>query len=120
MLTDPIIITDKSSRYHTKSPSFKVINLPNMAVNPARKTAICNCMNAFFISLYLSFLWYQLLFSNLVYHSNFSFFRNQYFPHFRSSKDILAFTIRPISVFQMKNKLGPAATICFIQFKIKV
>ena len=38
-----------SNRYHTNNPSFKWINLPNTPVKPARKTEICNWINAFFM-----------------------------------------------------------------------
>ncbi|HEY4936695.1 MAG TPA: hypothetical protein VII44_08950, partial [Puia sp.] len=36
-------------RYQTKTDSFSVISLPNTPVKPARKTAICNWRNAFFM-----------------------------------------------------------------------
>ena len=41
--------TVNSILYHTSSPSFKVINLPKTPVNPQRKTAICNLINAGFM-----------------------------------------------------------------------
>jgi hypothetical protein len=39
------------SRYQTSNPSFRLINLPKMLVNPARKTATCNWIKAFFIRM---------------------------------------------------------------------
>src|SRR5258707_13481542 len=35
-------------RYHTSKPSLRVISLPNTPVSPARRTAICSWINAFF------------------------------------------------------------------------
>ena len=46
----PSVITVMNKRYQTRSPSLSVINLPNMAVNPAKKTATCNWISAFFIN----------------------------------------------------------------------
>ena len=40
---------DISMRYQTSKASFKVISRPSIPVNPARKTAICNWINAFFM-----------------------------------------------------------------------
>lgn len=46
---NPNITSAASNLYHTINPSFNMISFPKMAVNPARKTATCNWMNAFFI-----------------------------------------------------------------------
>ena len=45
----PNVSTVISNLYHTSRPSFSPINFPKMAVKPAKKTAVCNCNNAFFI-----------------------------------------------------------------------
>src|ERR1700744_348099 len=37
-----------NSRYQTSNPSLREISLPRMPVSPARRTAICSWMNAFF------------------------------------------------------------------------
>lgn len=42
------VMTVINKRYKTSTPSFNEINFPRMAVKPAKKTAICNWMNAFF------------------------------------------------------------------------
>ena len=47
----PRVRTVSSSLYHTSSPSFSPMSLPRMAVKPAKKTAMCNCKNAFFIAV---------------------------------------------------------------------
>ena len=36
----PKVTTVIKSRYQTNNPSFSIINLPSMAVKPAKKTAI--------------------------------------------------------------------------------
>ena len=38
-------------RYQTSTASLRVISLPSTPVKPARKTAICNWRNAFFMEL---------------------------------------------------------------------
>lgn len=46
-----IVEAVNKSLYHTIIPSFKVISLPSIPVNPARKTAIWSWRKAFFIDL---------------------------------------------------------------------
>ena len=41
--------TVKNMRYQTNNTAFNSINLPKMAVKPARKTPICNLTSACFI-----------------------------------------------------------------------
>ena len=43
------MITVIKSLNHTSKPSFSVISLPKIAVKPAKKTATCSCIRAFFM-----------------------------------------------------------------------
>ena len=43
--------TVMNKRYQTSRPSLSLINIPRIAVKPARKTAICNWISAFFMRL---------------------------------------------------------------------
>ena len=36
--------------YHTSIASLSKMSFPNTAVKPAKKIAVCNCINAFFIT----------------------------------------------------------------------
>ena len=44
-----IVAEVSNSLYQTIIPSFNVMSRPSIPVKPARKTAICNWRNAFFI-----------------------------------------------------------------------